>query len=68
MRILRRGPGGLARQPARVRRVRIEGIVNQHQKTAIENHCRLAVETMHPRFHWARNGVSIILTVNSGYE
>jgi hypothetical protein len=42
--------------------------MNIHQKTALENHCRLAVETMHPRFHWIKDRVSIILTVNSGYE
>ena len=42
--------------------------MNIQQKTAIENHCRLAVETMHPRFHSVRRGFSVILTVNSGYE
>lgn len=40
------------------------------QKTAIEHHCRLAFETAHPRFAWLdrRRGVSIVLTVNSGWE
>lgn len=42
--------------------------MNFQQKSAIENHCRLAVETLHPRFHTVRNGISVILTVNSGYE
>lgn len=43
--------------------------MNRHQQTAITWHCRLAVETMHPRF--ARRlpgGLSVVLTVNSGYE
>ncbi|HYT08967.1 MAG TPA: hypothetical protein VEL77_15085 [Rugosimonospora sp.] len=42
--------------------------MNRHQKIALENHCRLAVECLHPRFHWIRSGFSVILTVNSGYE
>lgn len=42
--------------------------MNRHQQTALDFHCRTATETLHPRF--ARRGalVSIILTVNSGYE
>ena len=43
--------------------------MNRHAQTAIANHCRLSVETMHPRF--ARrlpNGLTVVLTVNSGYE
>jgi hypothetical protein len=35
---------------------------------AIKNHCRFAFETAHPQFHFFRNGLSVILTVNSGYE
>ncbi len=42
--------------------------MNRHHKTALENHCRLAIETLHPRFHWVSEGFSVILTVNSGYE
>lgn len=40
------------------------------QRTAIEHHCRLAIETMHPRFAWGvpAAGVTCVLTVNSGYE
>ena len=38
------------------------------QKIAIEHHCRLSIETMHPRFSWLSLGVSVVLTVNSGYE
>lgn len=40
------------------------------QQTAIQHHCRLAIETAHPRFaHWLDPGrVSLVLTVNSGYE
>lgn len=35
---------------------------------AIKNHCRFAFETCQPEFHFSRRGLSIILTVNSGYE
>ena len=42
--------------------------MNQKQRNAIENHCRLAGETAHPRFGWTAGGVTIVLTVNSGYE
>ena len=39
------------------------------QKTAIENHCRLACECVNFRFaRLLPCGVSIVLTVNSGYE
>ena len=39
-------------------------------EVALRHHCRLAVETTHPRFKTVdrRGGFSIILTVNSGYE
>ena len=38
------------------------------QRVAIERPCRLAVETMHPRYR-ERNGITtVVLTVNSGYE
>jgi hypothetical protein len=43
--------------------------MNRHQSLALDYHCRLSVETMHPRF--ARplpSGLSVVLTVNSGYE
>jgi hypothetical protein len=41
----------------------------QH-KIAIANHCRLASETVHPRFRSVvgDSAYSVILTVNSGYE
>jgi hypothetical protein len=43
--------------------------VNEHQRTALEHHCRLAVETIHPRFAWVVPKVAtVVLTVNSGYE
>lgn len=44
--------------------------MNARQKIAIENHCRFAFETGHPRFVFLVAGgkVSIVLTVNSGYE
>jgi hypothetical protein len=42
--------------------------MDDRQQTALAFHCRLAVETVHPRFsHWQGN-YSIVLTVNSGYE
>ena len=43
--------------------------MNKHQTTALGWHCRLSIETMHPRFAWPiPGGKSIVLTVNSGYE
>lgn len=37
--------------------------------TALRYHCRLSVETLHPRFRTVDPaGFSVILTVNSGYE
>lgn len=39
----------------------------QHN-VAIKNHCRFAFEMMHPQFHFSRRGLSVIVTVNSGYE
>ncbi len=39
------------------------------QRIAISNPCYFAFETLHPRFARRRpDGVSIVLTVNSGYE
>lgn len=39
------------------------------QQRAVDHHCRLACETMHPRFRRLTRGIiSVILTVNSGYE
>lgn len=44
--------------------------MNDHQRTAIEFHCRFAFETAQPKFVWliADGKASIVLTVNSGYE
>lgn len=39
-----------------------------HQHNALRFHCRLAVETLHPRFAFQAETYSIILSVNSGYE
>jgi hypothetical protein len=39
-----------------------------HRHVALQHYCRLAFETMHPRFAWIEGGHGIILTVNSGYE
>jgi hypothetical protein len=42
--------------------------VNRHQRIARARHCRLASETIHPDFAYAKGLHSIVLTVNSGYE
>lgn len=44
--------------------------MNDAQKTALDFHCRLASETIHPRFFRLMRGglFSVIVTVNSGYE
>jgi hypothetical protein len=45
-----------------------ESSMTQAQTIALENHCRLSCETLHPRFTFAGLGWTRILTVNSGYE
>jgi hypothetical protein len=43
--------------------------VNRAAELALRHHCRLAIETTHPRFGRVdRVGFSVVLTVNSGYE
>lgn len=43
--------------------------MNRHQRLALDRHCRLSIETMHPDFgRRLPSGVTIVLTVNSGYE
>lgn len=43
--------------------------MNRYQREALAHHCRLSIETMHPSFaHVMANGMSVVLTVNSGYE
>lgn len=43
--------------------------MNRRQQTALDWHCRLSVETMHPRFaRRMASGLTVVLTVNSGYE
>jgi hypothetical protein len=43
--------------------------VNRHQRLALDRHCRLSIETMHPDFGRSLvGGMSVVLTVNSGYE
>jgi hypothetical protein len=42
--------------------------MNTHQQEALHHHCRLAIETMHPRFAYKMGTHSIVLTINSGYE
>jgi hypothetical protein len=38
------------------------------QQLALDYHCRLALETLHPRFRQVDGLYNVILTVNSGYE
>ena len=39
------------------------------QRIAIENACRFAFETAHPKLgHRLKYGTSLVLSVNSGYE
>ena len=40
----------------------------EHHLIALHHHCRLAAETLHPRFRFRIEGHPVILTVNSGYE
>jgi hypothetical protein len=44
--------------------------MTKSQRTALDFHCRLATETFHPRFATLVRGgtMSVVLTVNSGYE
>ena len=42
--------------------------MNEHQETALQHHCRLAVETANPKFAYKAGIHSVVLTVNSGYE
>jgi len=44
--------------------------MNTHQQMALENHCRFAFETAQRKFSYLDSGgkVSVVLTVNSGYE
>lgn len=43
--------------------------MTEWQKVAIEKHCRLAGETIRPEFaRLLPSGISLVLTVNSGYE
>lgn len=39
------------------------------QLVALAHPCRIGAETAHPRFRFLRpDGLSIVLTINSGYE
>jgi hypothetical protein len=43
--------------------------VKRQHILALDRHCRLSVETMHPQFaRRLTSGLSVVLTVNSGYE
>lgn len=43
--------------------------MNSHQTIALARHCRLSIETMHPDFgRRVTGGLTVVLTVNSGYE
>lgn len=45
-------------------------MMTDRQRFAIENHCRFAFETAHPRYGFLDAGgkASVVLTVNSGWE
>lgn len=43
-------------------------VLRGRRATALAHHCRLGCETLHPRFRWSTGIVSIVLSVNSGYE
>lgn len=43
-------------------------VLVQQRAVALQHHCRLANETMHPRFAFLYRGGLVLLTVNSGYE
>ncbi len=42
--------------------------MNEYQQKALKHHCRLAIETVHPRFGQKKGTYSVVLTVNSGHE
>ena len=43
--------------------------MNRRQEMALAHFCRLATETVHPRYRWTLpGGYSLVLTVNTGYE
>ncbi len=43
--------------------------MNRRQRTALDWHGRLSVEALNRRFwHTGTGGLSVVLTVNSGYE
>jgi hypothetical protein len=45
--------------------------MNEHQRAALQFHCRLTCESIHPRFGYIPiigSKHSIVLTVNSGWE
>lgn len=51
-------------------RISLEAIMTPAQRTAITTPCLLAFECAHPRYQRLASGgkVSVIVTVNSGYE
>lgn len=42
--------------------------MTDQQRVAITFPCRLAIETMHPRYRQRGAVVTTVLTVNTGYE
>jgi hypothetical protein len=42
--------------------------VSSPAEVALRYHCRLATETLHPRFGRAEGLFTVMLTVNTGYE
>jgi len=55
--------------PSETAGVHQEAEVNRRRQFALTRHCRLSVETMHPDFsRRLASGLTVVLTVNSGYE
>jgi hypothetical protein len=44
--------------------------MNRHATAAVTHPCLLSMEVIHPRFGWKdpAAGLSLVLTVNAGYE
>lgn len=43
--------------------------MNEQQQKALDNPCKLAVETVHPVFgYWLNENCTVKVTVNTGHE
>lgn len=43
-------------------------LIVRQRDVARRYHCRLAIEMLHPRFAFRCGDLTVVLTVNSGYE